>query len=224
MAGLLHLRRLEMAKKTKENVDPMSSVMPFKVKKSSAKSVAACVTLPDDKASSLDTYLEAKAEIKKLEAEANMVKTDLLDYCKLEHARNMLDGVGGNINLVGGKTTGQFLVKAQGKKFCGADVEELKAEYGDEAASLLERDNSVTVNMEVYTQHREAIVNALNATDSKGNRLLPVEVVQNLFQVVLKPSSNVFEKARGMADTPEALVGLYDALGLVAVLQAKKGG
>lgn len=191
-------------------------VDPFKVRKhSNTKEKDAPVHPPLEIAISVDIFVDAKREVKRLEGECADHKKPILEFARLEFAKRALKGKDeSSFNIAGEEELVLFVHENRGSSLNDEDVQALVDEVGEErAAEMLQIDlHSFKFNVAALEQHFDEVVKVLQQ--------LPKEILEQLITpgaVVMR--SGAYDKAKEVAESPEQLAKIAEILKIRSYLK-----
>lgn len=165
---------------------------------------------------------DSKAK-KTAEAMAKTAHAEILNWAKGEFVKRLLVNQPGNFMITNGEESIQFIVQARGRSYGDEERKTLVEGFGESAARLLEPEEDISLNLEVWDQHKATLVAALNAVDANGQRLVHDDILKALFYRPMRVKASVIEGAINLAEGNEAKLTklLFEELNLVCSLSAK---
>lgn len=207
-----------------KTVDPVEmATATSTAKKSRGKEQLPEVTIGEKLRSHVARFCTFATQRKQAVAQETTYRTEILNWAKAEFVKRLIQKQFGNFLITNGTEDIQFVVQAKGRSFGDVERKTLTESHGADAAQLLEPAAEVSLNLDVWNQHKETLRAALNATDANGERLVHEDILKALFYrpLVVKPS--VIEDAVRIAGNDEVKLGklLFEDLNLTCSLTAK---
>lgn len=205
------------ATKAAKPIDPLASAI---TEIQPRKKPLGAFELNDKLAPNLERRRDLKHQVKEITLMVEHLETDIKAACLTEFSRRAFKGDAANLDVIGGEADAKFVVKNSGRKMDQSDKAKFAKDWGKEAANCLIVENTKDIKLDytIWESNRDLFLQALNATDKNGQRIIPAEVVKSFLTASLRISETAVADAKNFAKSAAELQQIYVDLKITTAL------